>query len=345
MLASLRQPSAPAEVNDVLSSLPHTLIGTTWNVHDAESSSTQMGGFPLNPAHMSFVSPGPEAILLPGVTSTRTPRVNIDSLIPLASNVSTNRPGEVRMEDLQTGPPIFAPELPRFPSNFGAIFPARYSWPSQTLADFIVRNAFSSSWHENPVAAAETVEQINNLAKSYEKAILLMNEPGNLYLNLSYRFWLASAYAYKLGREEEAVSEWRSIAERCSAGVGLNILWVSCLDELANRNKIEDVSLGIYGNATNPNLYRMTVKLIHLGKAMERQNNPGLDAQGVYLKIVRHCLALVDDRPSIILLRCLGKALLALGELEHAQYALGLVVRVILSSMGGGKILEISSPP
>jgi len=73
-------------------------------------------------------------------------------------------------------------------------------------------------------------------------------------------------------------------------------------------------------------LFRLTRKLILMGKAMEQQREPAWHAHQGYLKVVRLCLASGDGKLSSSLCRCLGDALLALGEYDDAEHVLNLTV-------------------
>jgi len=207
---------------------------------------------------------------------------------------------------------------------------------AQTCANIILEQAVFSPWHKQFIAAAETAEQIDYLARSYEKAIQLTNQqPRKLVLNLGCQFWLAKVYAYKLDCEEDALSLWESISKDCETVWDtfhnndgyLNYLQISTLEEIGRRKEIKDIRAALPQTVTNTSLYGMTRKMTIMGKAMEQRREPAWHARQGYLTAIRLCLASAEHRSSADLLRCLGDALVALGEYGDAQYVLGLCAR------------------
>jgi Zinc finger, ZZ type len=188
---------------------------------------------------------------------------------------------------------------------------------------------------------------MEHLARSYEKGIQLTSQqPEKLILNLGCQFWLANIYAYKLGREEDALRLWESLIGCCdriwhtffdSEGT-LNRIHLLTFEELSRRGVTKDAVDKI---VDSDRLFLMTRKLILIGKAMERQN---LDmyARGVYAKIVRRCLALDDEQSVPEIFRCLGDALVALGECEDALNAFR--VSITVGALCDGCIAISGSP-
>lgn len=352
---SVGQPSTLIDSGSVFSDLPHVPIYASWDDLIRRNTSIELVDTRLSTPYSSFLSPNSRAAPFSVLTSTMIPSTNIEASNLIPDDFPMFWPSEDPFASAITGNQLLGsyPDATELNSwlelNLDLEADLTTTTPAQICADVILGKPVLSPWHDKFISGAETSEDIDFLVRSYGMAIQRTDKQLRKFmLNLGCQFWLAKIYAYKLGREEDALRLWESVEKGYGSVLARNsdgqmeVLRILNFEELSRRKKIEQMTATIDQSVAHDDLYHATQKLIIIGKAMELRNAPEWHVRQVYVKVIRRCLSweihrqfLGHYRPLLILLRCLGNALMAIKEYEDAQCALDLTASVEWSFLGG----------